>query len=129
MGRNNTKQKPWSESDILFMKENYGKIPIEEMVKKLGRSKSSIYSQAYKMKLDASHKLPKQLRDKIIKHPRAEQVQQQLIIEDEKPTATALNTYLSDLIKAYQERQQQNEKLHKEILKIQESLKVIELIK
>jgi uncharacterized protein YycO len=47
-------RKPWTEEEVDYVKKNFGTTPLEEMVKHLDRSISSIQDKAYKMGLKSA---------------------------------------------------------------------------
>lgn len=44
----------WTQQEINFLKENYGKISAQEIITKLDRSEFSVYNKAYKIGLNSS---------------------------------------------------------------------------
>jgi hypothetical protein len=48
------KCKRWKETDINYLKSNWGKKPIEELAEDLGRTKKAVYQYAYKYGMIAS---------------------------------------------------------------------------
>jgi hypothetical protein len=50
--------KQYTQSEIHYLIENYGKIPVEEIAKTLGRSKFVIYGMAHKWHLSKPNYTP-----------------------------------------------------------------------
>jgi len=46
--------KRWTDEEIEYLEENYGKIPAKEIAKKLGRGKAGVYSKAEALELDGN---------------------------------------------------------------------------
>ncbi|MCX8074141.1 MAG: hypothetical protein N2749_00955 [Clostridia bacterium] len=52
------KGKPWTEYELDYLKNNYNKIPVEDIAKHLKRSKKSIFEKAHKIELSESNNRP-----------------------------------------------------------------------
>lgn len=47
-------QKPWTTTDIRFLRENYGTVPVKELANYLGRSVGAIYRRANRERLSST---------------------------------------------------------------------------